>query len=135
LKNGDKTKTGCFMAKNFESDPRMNKKQNKPTSEISFTQQVIEVIKRIPRGKVATYGQIAALAGNPHGARQVVRVLHTCTEKHKLPWHRVVNRQGRIALKLGYGYEIQRELLQREGVGFEKNDSIDFGRYLWSSYK
>jgi methylated-DNA-protein-cysteine methyltransferase-like protein len=121
------------MAKNFESNPRMNKKQNKPTSEISFTQQVIEVIKKIPRGKVLTYGQIAALAGNPRGARQVVRVLHTGTEKHKLPWHRVVNRQGKVALKPGYGYEIQRELLQREGVEFDKNDTINLGRYLWAS--
>jgi methylated-DNA-protein-cysteine methyltransferase-like protein len=111
----------------------MNKKQRKPTGEISFTHQVIQVIKRIPRGKVATYGQIAALAGNPQGARQVVRVLHTCTEKHKLPWHRVVNRQGKIALKSGYGYEIQRELLRCEGVEFDKNDTINLGRYLWAS--
>lgn len=110
-------------------------KQNKPGGEITFTQQVIGVIKRIPRGKVATYGQIAALAGNPHGARQVVRVLHTCTEKHKLPWHRVINHQGRIALKLGYGYEIQRELLLREGVKFDKNDTIDLDRHLWSSFR
>lgn len=122
------------MAKKIGSNSNMMKKQKMPAGETLFTQQVIEVIKRIPRGRVSTYGQIAALAGNPRGARQVVRVLHTCTEKHKLPWHRVVNRQGKIALKPGYGYEIQRELLLRDGVKFDKNDSIDFSHYLWSSF-
>jgi methylated-DNA-protein-cysteine methyltransferase-like protein len=100
----------------------------------SFTDAVIGVIKRIPKGKVATYGQIAAYAGNPRGARQVVRVLHTCTEKHRLPWHRVLNRQGRIVLKPGLGYEIQKDLLRREGVEFGANDAVDFDRYLWSPF-
>jgi len=100
----------------------------------SFTCAVIGVIKKIPKGKVATYGQVAACAGNPRGARQVVRVLHTCTEKHRLPWHRVLNRQGRIALKPGLGYEIQKGLLRQEGVEFDENDSVDLGRYLWSAF-
>ncbi len=100
----------------------------------SFTQAVIDVIKKIPKGKVATYGQIAALAGNPRGARQVVRVLHTCTDKHRLPWHRVLNRQGRIALKPGFGYEIQKGLLQQEGVEFRDNDTVDFRCYRWSPF-
>lgn len=56
-------------------------------SEKTFTERVVEAIKRIPKGKVATYGQIATKAGNPFGARQVVRVLHTLSEKHDLPWH------------------------------------------------
>ncbi len=99
----------------------------------TFTQRVVGAIKTIPRGKVATYGQIAALAGNPRGARQVVRVLHSSTEKERLPWHRVVNREGRIGLKPGYGYEIQKELLRREGVEFGKDDRIDFDRFLWSA--
>ncbi len=109
----------------------MKNRQQKTFDDGSFTQRVIEVIKRIPRGRVATYGQVAALAGNPRGARQVVRVLHTCTDKHKLPWHRVVKRDGRIALKPGYGCEIQKELLRQEGVEFDENDAIDFERYLW----
>jgi methylated-DNA-protein-cysteine methyltransferase-like protein len=111
----------------------MRSRQQKALDSASFTQRVVDVIKRIPRGKVATYGQVAALADNPRGARQVVRVLHTCTEKHKLPWHRVVRRDGRIALKPGYGYEIQRELLRREGVKFDKSDAIDLRRHLWIS--
>lgn len=97
----------------------------------SFTQRVAGAIKKIPKGKVATYGQIAALAGNPRGARQVVRVLHSSTEKERLPWHRVINREGRIGLKPGCGYEIQKELLRREGVEFGEDDRIDFDRFLW----
>lgn len=98
----------------------------------SFSQRVKDLIKRIPRGKVATYGQIAACAGNPRAARQVVWILHSSTEKDKLPWHRVVNGKGRISLKPNYGYEIQKELLQKEGMKFDKNDTIDFELYLWS---
>jgi methylated-DNA-protein-cysteine methyltransferase-like protein len=98
----------------------------------SFTQRVKAVIKKIPRGKVATYGQIAALAGNYRAARQVVWTLNSSSRKDKLPWHRVVNSKGRISLKPNYGYELQRELLQKEGVKFDRNDTIDFNRYLWS---
>ena len=96
-----------------------------------FRSKVIDVIRSIPNGKVATYGQIAALAGNPRGARQVVRVLHSSTKEDDLPWHRVVNRYGQISLKPGHGYEIQRGLLEKEGVRFNANDTIDFERYFW----
>jgi len=110
----------------------MRSKRNGPVDEFSFSQRVKDVMKKVPEGRVATYGQIAALAGNPRAARQVVRILHSSSAKDKLPWHRIVNRQGRIALKRGYGYEIQRELLRQEGIKFGKNDTIDFDRYLWS---
>jgi methylated-DNA-protein-cysteine methyltransferase-like protein len=96
-----------------------------------FHSKVKDVIRSIPVGKVATYGQIAALAGNPRAARQVVRVLHSSTKVDDLPWHRVVNRQGQISLKPGHGYEIQRGLLELEGVIFNDTDTIDFDRYLW----
>jgi len=110
----------------------MKAKQKGSVDRFSFSERVKDVIKKVPKGKVATYGQIAALAGNTRAARQVVRILHSSSEKDKLPWHRIVNRQGRIALKPGYGYEIQRELLRQEGVRFDENDTIDFDRYLWS---
>ena len=110
----------------------MKSQRQGPIKDSSLGQRVKEVIKKVPKGKVATYGQIAALAGNPRAARQVVRILHTSSGKERLPWHRIVNRQGRIALKPGYGYEIQRELLLGEGVEFDENDAIDFDRYLWS---
>ena len=97
-----------------------------------FHQRVVTIIKKIPKGKVAIYGQIAALAGNPRAARQVVRILHSSSRKEQLPWHRVINRQGRISLKLGSGYEIQKALLKEEGVAFGISDNIDFERYFWS---
>jgi methylated-DNA-protein-cysteine methyltransferase-like protein len=81
---------------------------------------------------VATYGQIAAYAGNPRAARQVVWILHSSSGKEKLPWHRVINSKGRISLKPNYGLEIQRELLRQEGVEFDENDTVDFERFLWS---
>jgi methylated-DNA-protein-cysteine methyltransferase-like protein len=98
----------------------------------SFSERVKDIIKRIPRGKVATYGQIAALAGNPRATRLVVWILNSSSRKDKLPWHRVVNSKGRIALKRNYGYEIQKGLLAREGIAFDKTDTIDFTRYLWA---
>ncbi|MCJ7459627.1 MAG: MGMT family protein [candidate division Zixibacteria bacterium] len=105
------------------------------TSEaLSFTRKVKEIIKKISRGKVATYGQIAAYAGNPRAARQVTWILHSSTSRDKLPWHRVINRQGRISLKPNYGYEIQKALLHKEGIKFNKNDRIDFERYLWTPH-
>jgi len=110
----------------------MKAKRKGPAKDLSLGQRVKDVIKKVPKGKVATYGQIAALAGNPRAARQVVWILHSSSEKDKLPWYRIVNRQGRISLKRGYGYEIQRELLRQEGIRFDKNDTIDFDRYLWA---
>ena len=97
----------------------------------SFEQQVITVLRQVPEGKVVTYGQVARLAGNPRAARQVVRILHTCSEKEKLPWHRVVNREGHISLRPGQGYELQKALLKDEGVAFGSNDAIDLGRHGW----
>jgi methylated-DNA-protein-cysteine methyltransferase-like protein len=110
----------------------MKAKREGTSESFSFSQRVKDIIKRIPRGKVATYGQIAACAGNSRAARQVVWILHSSTEKDKLPWHRVVNGKGRISLKPNYGYEIQKVLLQKEGVKFDENDTIDFELYLWS---
>jgi len=97
----------------------------------SFHQRVIDVIKSIPKGKVATYGQIAALAGNPRAARMVVRVLHSSSGKEKLPWHRVINSKGSISLKPGTGYEVQKVLLKKEGIVFKEDDTIDLKRFLW----
>ncbi len=97
----------------------------------SFQERAVDVIRSIPVGRVATYGLVAALAGNPRAARQVVRVLHSSSRKENLPWHRVVNREGRISLPPGRGYEMQRELLTGEGITFDENDRIDLRRFLW----
>jgi methylated-DNA-protein-cysteine methyltransferase-like protein len=98
---------------------------------LTFYQRVKMIIKKIPRGKVATYGQIAALAGQPRGARQVAWVLHSASEKDRLPWHRVINRNGTISLPRVSGYELQRALLRREGVEFGLRDIIDLERFQW----
>jgi methylated-DNA-protein-cysteine methyltransferase-like protein len=89
------------------------------------------IISQIPAGKVSTYGRIALLAGNSSGARQVARILHSSSEKYALPWHRVVNRLGRISLPAGAGYELQKMLLEEEGILFDSSSQIDFSRYLW----
>lgn len=80
------------------------------------TQRIVDVIKSIPTGRVMTYGQIAACAGNPRGARQVARVLHAMSRAHSLPWHRVVNAKGEIALGDAEGRYTQMTLLEMEGV-------------------
>lgn len=96
-----------------------------------FTANVVKIIKNIPKGKVISYGRIAALAGDPHGARQVTRAIHTQSKKHKLPWHRVVNSQGRISIKDPVWSEEQRFRLEAEGVEFSSNGTIDLDRFLW----
>ncbi|KAF5033733.1 DNA base-flipping protein [anaerobic digester metagenome] len=97
----------------------------------TFTERLIGLIRRIPAGKVATYGQIAAMAGNPRAARQVARVLHACSQREDLPWHRVVNREGRIALKTSAGGAEQKRLLENEGVEFDPAGVIDLDVFLW----
>lgn len=96
-----------------------------------FTLNVIAAIRGIPPGKVSTYGRIAAIAGNPRAARQVVRVLHIYSRKEDLPWHRVVNRLGEIAREPFQGYEAQKQLLEREGIHFSNDGSIDLEVYSW----
>ena len=99
--------------------------------ETAFTKNVIEIIKQIPTGKVATYGMIARLAGSHKASRQVAFTLHSSSYKHNLPWHRVINRSGMISLKKGSGYEEQKALLESEGVVFDEQDRIDLKVYLW----
>jgi methylated-DNA-protein-cysteine methyltransferase-like protein len=97
----------------------------------TFFRRVVDVIKKIPAGKVATYGQIAALAGNSRAARQVAWVLHSASDKEKLPWQRVINSQGGISLPRYGGYELQRALLVKEGVKFDVADRVDLARFQW----
>lgn len=97
----------------------------------AFTRRVIEIIKRIPEGKVCTYGRVARMAGQPGGARQVARILHSSSRKHQLPWQRVVNVRGSISLPQYGGYAEQKARLQAEGVAFDAADRIDLEKYLW----
>jgi methylated-DNA-protein-cysteine methyltransferase-like protein len=101
----------------------------------AFTRKVIEIIKRIPEGRVCTYGTIALLAGQPRGARQVTRIIHSMSRKHDLPWFRIINARGKISLPEAHGYEQQKALLQSEGVAFDEKDRVDLDRYLWMGAK
>ena len=76
-----------------------------------------------------TYGQIACLAGSPRAARQVVRILHSMSQKYQLPWHRVVNAAGLVSIKDQEGRETQKILLEEEGVAFYRDSSIDLKHY------
>lgn len=96
-----------------------------------FTARVVAIIRKIPFGKVTTYGMIAAEAGNRCGARQVARILHSCSEKYDLPWHRVVNRNGEVSFRSSMHHHFQRNLLAGEGVVFSVQGKIDFEHYLW----
>lgn len=96
-----------------------------------FTQRSIEIIQHIPPGKVMTYGQIARLAGSPRGARQVVRILHSMSEKYHLPWHRVINAKGEIGLQDDESSNVQRLFLQSEGVEVQRGRSIDLDEYQY----
>ncbi|MFH1155492.1 MAG: MGMT family protein [Pseudomonadota bacterium] len=96
-----------------------------------FMTRARNIILAIPPGKVMSYGLVATWAGNPRGARQVARLLHSSSRTHNLPWHRIVNRHGSISLKPFQGYEIQKQLLEMEGVVFSENGTIDTDIFLW----
>jgi methylated-DNA-protein-cysteine methyltransferase-like protein len=98
-----------------------------------FTRKAVTVIQAIPKGRVLSYGRVAALAGNPRGARQVSRILHSLSDKHDLPWHRVVNAKGKISLARGRGYELQKALLESEGVVFLGDGTVDPAYCLWNT--
>lgn len=96
-----------------------------------FTAEVVEIIGSIPRGKVMTYGGIAKLAGNPRGARQVSRILHSMSRKYGLPWHRVINSQGKISLPIEMGADEQRSRLLDEGIDISDSYRVNLKKYLW----
>ncbi|UED80308.1 MGMT family protein [Lysinibacillus sp. CD3-6] len=94
-----------------------------------FTKNVITVIQRIPNGKVMTYGQVAACAGSPRGARQVVRILHTMSEKYHLPWHRIVNMKGEITIQDAVR---QKALLEDEGIVVSPTFTLNLKHYQYN---
>lgn len=94
---------------------------------------VYAVVSRIPPGRVATYGQVAALAGLPGHARLVGYSLHALPDGTRIPWHRVVNARGRTSDRSdGAGHEhLQRLILQREGIRFSRDGVLSLDRYRW----
>ena len=105
--------------------------KNKRRGSMSFTERAVALIKEIPSGKVMTYGQIAGLAGSPRGARQVVRVLHSMSKKHNLPWHRVINSKGEIGFKDEEMYVVQKLSLEAEGIIVSSDGKLDLKVYLY----
>jgi methylated-DNA-protein-cysteine methyltransferase related protein len=97
----------------------------------SFTERAITIIKNIPHGKVMTYGQIARYAGSPRGARQIVRILHSMSEKFQLPWHRVINSKGEIGFKDKEQFNRQKTFLESEGVFLNNRGKIDLQSYQY----
>jgi len=99
-------------------------------------EKIYSQVKRVPSGKVATYGMIALLAGNPHWSRVVGYALHVNPSQSEIPCHRIVNRNGETSAAFAFGGEdMQRELLEKEGVGFLENGRVDLEKYLWREDK
>ena len=93
-------------------------------------EKIYEVVKSIPKGKVATYGQVAFLAGNSRWARVVGYALHVNPAPGVIPCHRVVNREGKVAQEFAFGGgEVQRQLLESEGIVFEQDGRVDLEKY------
>ena len=94
-------------------------------------EKIWHIAAQIPRGKVATYGQVAELAGLPGRARLVGRTLRDLPAGTRLPWHRVINARGRLSFPIGGDrYALQRRRLEAEGVRFD-NERISLRRFKW----
>ncbi len=101
---------------------------------MSTFERIYEVVKRIPKGTVATYGQVALLAGNPRWSRVVGYALHRNPQPGVIPCHRVVDREGRVANSFAFGgRDVQRAMLQSEGIAFRADGTIDLAIYRWRS--
>ncbi|MFH1171341.1 MAG: MGMT family protein [bacterium] len=102
----------------------------------NFYFRVYIIVRQIPKGKVATYGQIAALLGNPRGARMVGWALNCLKPNTKIPWQRVINSEGRISIEnLRASKDLQAQLLQSENVTVTFRDGtywVDLTKYLWN---
>lgn len=98
----------------------------------SFYDTVYAVVKKIPKGRVATYGQIAVLCGSPRAARAVGYALHFNPDPANIPCFRVVNRFGGLAPAFAFGgIDVQRALLEADGVEVKEDDTVDLQKYGW----
>jgi methylated-DNA-protein-cysteine methyltransferase related protein len=98
-----------------------------------FFKRVYLVVSKIPEGKVATYGQIARLLGEPRSARIVGWAMKAAPSELHLPCHRVVNRLGELAPEYAFGSkQLQRDILETEGITFKKDGSINLNKHLWN---
>ena len=95
--------------------------------------QYYDVVRRIPRGRVATYGQVAHLAGMPGRARQVGYAMSALPDDSDIPWHRVINARGEVSHRSGSSAfeQIQRALLEAEGITFDAQGRVNLPRFRW----
>ena len=99
----------------------------------SFYKRVYEAVRQIPYGKVATYGQIACMAGSPRASRVVGYALHGNPQPGVIPCHRVVNRDGRVAPAFAFGGPgVQQAMLEAEGIVFDEPGHVNLKRYRWN---
>jgi len=99
---------------------------------MGFFEDVYGIVKQIPRGRVATYGQIARLLGQPRKAKIVGWALHCNPYKGEVPCHRVVNRNGEVTSGFAFGgFDEQKRLLLEEGIIFNDDGTIDLKNFLW----
>lgn len=99
---------------------------------MSVFKRIYDVVCQIPKGKVATYGTVALMAGNPRWARVVGYALHNNPAPGVIPCHRVVNREGKVADSFVFGGgDIQRQMLEAEGVIFDADGYVDLDKYGW----
>ncbi len=102
------------------------------SNDYNFFDKVYIAVKQIPKGKVSTYGMIAAMCGNPRAARIVGTALHRNPNPGVIPCHRVVNRFGGLAPEFAFGgKDAQRRLLEEEGVAVSDEFTVDLSIYLW----
>lgn len=95
-------------------------------------ERIYEQVKRIPRGRVATYGQIALYAGNPRWARVVGYALHSNPDPDSIPCYRVVNREGRVSRAFAFGGEnMQIIMLRSDGIEVSDDGIVNLDKYLW----
>lgn len=109
--------------------------KRRPRTGSTSYERIFAVVRRIPRGRVATYGQIASLAGLPGSARRVGYALFSLSSATALPWQRVVNAQGGISLDPAEAGLTQRLLLEKEGVRFDARGRIALAAYQWRPRK
>ncbi len=98
-----------------------------------FTEQVYRLVSRCPRGKVVSYGGVAAILGRPRAARAVGVALRELPDNSKVPWWRVINSAGRISIRgITDVAALQRALLEREGVKFSRAGKVDWEKFGWN---
>src|SRR5437868_7297487 len=103
----------------------------KPTPDPKYRERVYKIVRRIPKGRVMTYGQIAYVLGEGYTPRTVGFVMHGADESNT-PWHRVINSQGRVSTgRIVLPADMQQRMLEREGVKFDKTRRCDLETFLW----